>query len=376
MLHSAKEHINNSSYNNFVIVHIVESFAGGTFEFLVNLTKNLSEFHHVIIHGKRNETIVNYQSFFPTDVEFIYWQNAERKISLVKDIKALIELFKILRRIKKINIIHVHSSKAGFLGRLAALITGKRKKVIYTPHGISFFRKDVSLFKTIFYVFLEFIASFMCNIIVCCSQSEKDFVKKYFIKNVLVIENGVFEYKENKITSIKETDKFIVATMGRITPAKNPELFNEIAYHIKDDKQIKFIWIGDGENRQSLKSENIFITGWLSANKALRKLSECDIYLSTSLWEGLPLSVLSAMAEAKPVVLTKCAGNIDVNKCNNALFYDTTIDAVKILLKLKNNKSLIDDLGIKNYEVYKKFFTINKMSEKYKRLYLSVSDEK
>lgn len=376
MLHSAKEHIENSSYNNFVILHIVESFAGGTFEFLVNLTKNLNEFHHIIIHGKRTETIANYRSFFPADVEFIYWQNAEREISLIKDIKALIELLKILKKIKKINIIHVHSSKAGFLGRLAALIIGKRQKVIYTPHGISFFRKDVSFLKKTFYVVLEFIASFMCNVIVCCSQSEQDCVKKYFIKNVLVIENGVSGYKEKKATATKETDKFIVATMGRITPAKNPKLFNEIAYHIKDDKQIQFIWIGDGENRQSIKSENIFVTGWLASNQALKKLFECSVYLSTSLWEGLPLSVLSAMSEAKPVVLTKCAGNIDVNKCNNALFYNSAIEAVKILLKLKNNKSLISNLGIKNYEVYKEFFTINTMCAKYKRLYLSVSDEK
>lgn len=376
MLYSAKEHINNSSYNNFVIVHIVESFAGGTFEFLVNLTKNLSEFQHIIIHGKRNETPINYQSFFPPNTNLIFWNSAEREISFFKDIKALIELFRTLRTIKKINIIHVHSSKAGFLGRLAALIIGKRKIVIYTPHGISFFRKDVSFFKKTGYIFLEFIASFMCNVIVSCSQSEKEFIKKHFIKNVLVIENGVSEYKEKKPTEIKKVDKFVVATMGRITTAKNPELFNEIAYYIKEDKQIKFIWIGDGENRQSLKSKNIFITGWLSANEALEKLSGCDIYLSTSLWEGLPLSVLSAMAEAKPVVLTKCAGNIDVNKYNNALYYDTSIEAVKILLKLKNSKKSIDDLGNKNYEVYKKFFTINLMCEKYKRLYLSVSEEK
>lgn len=373
---NAKGHIEEECNKNLVVVHIVESFAGGTFEFLVNLTKILNKFHHIIIHGKRNETIANYNFLFSENVEFIYWQNAEREISLIKDVKALIELFKILRTIDKLDIIHVHSSKAGFLGRIAALVIGKRKKVIYTPHGISFFRKDVSFLKKTFYIFLEFIVSFMCNVIVCCSQSEKDFIKKYFIKNVLVIENGVAECKEKKSSLRKKIDKFIVATMGRITPAKNPEFFNDIAYRIKDNKQIKFIWIGDGENRQSLKSENIFITGWLTSTEALRKLSECDVYLSTSLWEGLPLSVLSAMADGKPVVLTKCSGNIDVNKCNNVVFYDNSIEAIKILLKLKNNKRLIDNLGIKNYEVYKKFFTLDTMCEKYKRLYLSVSDEK
>lgn len=65
----------------------------------------------------------------------------------MKDIKALWELYIILKKIDNIDIIHLHSSKAGFLGRVVSFLLGKSSRTIYTPHAISFLRLDVSLKK-------------------------------------------------------------------------------------------------------------------------------------------------------------------------------------------------------------------------------------
>ena len=67
-----------------------------------------------------------------------------REISIFKDFLALKELIDILKNITEKNVIHLHSSKAGFLGRIAAKIIGFNGNLIYTPHGISFLRKDIS----------------------------------------------------------------------------------------------------------------------------------------------------------------------------------------------------------------------------------------
>mgnify|MGYP001485384163 CR=1 FL=1 len=73
----------------------------------------------------------------------------------LKDIKALWELYTILKNIEDIDIIHLHSSKAGFLGRIVSFLLDKSKKTIYTPHAISFLRLDVSLKKRKIFIAME-----------------------------------------------------------------------------------------------------------------------------------------------------------------------------------------------------------------------------
>ena len=68
-------------------------------------------------------------------------------------------------------------------------------------------------------------------------------------------------------------------------------MFNEIA---KNFPNIQFTWIGDGELRSELTSKNITITGWLERKDVLKELNNNDIFILTSLWEGLPISLLEA----------------------------------------------------------------------------------
>ena len=372
---NAKAHIENETENKIVILHIVESFAGGTFDFLVNITTELSEFKHIIIHGLRKDTPINYKNFFREDITFIFWKNIQREISFTKDLKAFNELLKLLKPLKYINVIHVHSSKAGFIGRLATAILCRKIPVIYTPHGIAFFREDISWLRRFIFIILEFMASHFCKYVICCSKSETYVCKKYMLQNVLTIENGVNELQVKKQEKMTKSFKSIVVTMGRITTAKNPKLFNEIAKKLSGYNNISFLWIGDGENRKELTEKNICITGWLDRNKAIEKLRRCNIYLSTSKWEGLSLSVLAAMSEKKPVVLSRCYGNVDVDKEDNVLFFSNANEAVDSLLKLLDDTNLCKNLGNLNYKVFKEFFTVDKMICKYRKLYLNLSEK-
>lgn len=351
-----------------VVVHIVESFAGGTFDFLSNLINGLPKsYKHIIIYGVRRETLLDYKKYFPQNTEFVFWENAKREISIVDDLKAFNTLLSEIRKIKQIDIIHCHSSKAGFLGRLVAKSIGKEDKTIYTPHGVAFLRKDVSDFKKNFYKICEKLVSGFCNKIICCSDGEREAFSDAGIKNLKTIFNGVKVVDSS--SSYQEKQCFTIATMGRITLQKNPELFNSIASRYLDYANIRFMWIGDGEEKSSLQSPNIQITGWLTSQLAEKELMKADVYLSTSAWEGLPLAVLTAMSMTKPLVLSQCSGNNDISSGRDILTFNTADEAIEKLNLLMNDELFREEYGRYVQKVFQDNFTVEIMNSKYKELY-------
>ena len=244
------------------VVHVVECFAGGVYSFLSNLTNELNKEEYIVIYGvNRDNTPNNFKEKFPSNTQFIPWKSASRNLNPLKDIKALWELYTILKRIENIDIIHLHSSKAGFLGRIVSFLLGKSKKTIYTPHAISFLRLDVSPKKRKIFIWMEKFASFFGGKIVACSQSEKEAIEEQGIKNVTFINNGIKPLEIEK--KVNTSDKITIISVGRLSIQKNPKLFNDIALEFIDNPNIQFIWCGDGELKSELTSPNIKCTGWI-----------------------------------------------------------------------------------------------------------------
>jgi len=353
------------------VIHIVEAFAGGVFNSIRLLINNINNCEYIIIHGKRDKTPSNIQKYFPENVKLIRWRHALREINPIKDSLALYELISLLKKYKnEVDIIHLHSSKAGFLGRLGARLLGLQDKVIYNPRGAAFLRCDISNKKKAFYMMLEKLGAQFGGLVVACSKSESIAFNNIGI-NAIFINNG---YNcNNHSDSLKNfnkkiTSKTIIGTIGRITHQKNPQLFNQIAQHFNN---IEFLWIGDGELKNLLTSKNITITGWLSQQELSALLSTTvDIYLSTSLWEGLPVAVLQAMCYKKPLILHNCVGNRDlvVNEYNGYLF-ETLEEAINVINKLLSNKRLISLFGLNSYELFLREFSIKHTAKQYKQLY-------
>ena len=349
------------------IVHVVECFAGGVFSFLSNLTNELDKEEYIVIYGiNRDNTPSDFRKKFLPNTKFIPWKNASRSLNPLKDLKALWELYTILKKIDNIDIIHLHSSKAGFLGRIVSFLLGKSKKTIYTPHAISFLRLDVSPKKRKIFIWMEKFASFFGGKIVACSQSEKDAIEEQGIKNVTFINNGIrplgIEKKENI------SDKITIISVGRLSIQKNPKLFNDIALEFNDNPNVQFIWCGDGELKSELTSANIKCTGWIEKKELENYLANADIYLSTSLWEGLPLSVLEAMSIGLPVVLSDCVGNRDLVEGNGFLYRDN-IEAIKIINKVITERNISYFMGNKSNILFNKKFNLKLMGKTYYLLY-------
>lgn len=356
------------------VVHVVECFAGGVYSFLSNLTNELNKEEYIVIYGvNRDNTPNNFKEKFPSNTQFIPWKSASRNLNPLKDIKALWELYTILKKIDGIDVIHLHSSKAGFLGRIVSFLLGKSEKTIYTPHAISFLRLDVSPKKRKIFIWMEKFASFFGGKIVACSQSEKEAIEEQGIKNVTFINNGIrpllIEKKENI------SDKITIISVGRLSIQKNPKLFNDIALEFNDNPNVQFIWCGDGELKSELTSPNIKCTGWIERKTLENYLANADIYLSTSLWEGLPLSVLEAMSIGLPVVLSDCVGNRDLVE-DNGVLYNNKIEAIKIINDFRENNKLFIFKGKKSKELFFKKFDLKNMSKKYYSLYRKIKKDR
>ena len=315
------------------ILYIVEAMGGGVFTYIVDLANELVNVYDIYIaYGIRKQTPENYKDYFDRRINLIEVHNFCRSINIKKDFAAFFEIRKIAKKVKP-DLIHLHSSKAGALGRFA--FNGKKIPLFYTPHGYSFLMQDSSMVKRQLYKLIEIICGMRHCTTISCSVGENRESQK-LTKNTTFVSNGINIIElQRLIENVSTTEKhsFTVFTLGRICYQKNPELFNKIAESFPD---IRFVWIGDGELRAELKSPNIEITGWTERENALKYSMNGDIFLLTSRWEGLPISLLEAMYMKKVCVVSNVIGNRDVIQtgkngfiCNSLKEYVSTIQMLK-----------------------------------------------
>lgn len=291
------------------LLFIVEAMGGGVFTYIVDLANGLIDKYELYIaYAVRPQTPADYRDYFNERIHLIEVKNFTRSVNLIKDIKAFFEIKRIASGINP-YIIHLHSSKAGALGRWA--FNGKKKALFYTPHGYSFLMQNHSATKRFVYKMVEIVSAKRKCMTISCSEGEHLETLK-LTKSAAYVDNGINIKKiQNLLSSIvpERERPFTVFTLGRICYQKNPVLFNQIAEVIPE---VHFLWIGDGEMREELKASNIEITGWMDRKDALSKSVSADVFLLTSLWEGLPISLLEAMYMKKPCVVNDVIGNHDV----------------------------------------------------------------
>jgi glycosyltransferase involved in cell wall biosynthesis len=325
------------------VIHVIEALGGGVYSYFKDLSfyfgddEVLKDISTTIIYSGNRKEIdpEKIESEFSKGVSLIKI-NMVRDFSPIQDFKSILHLRKELQKLNP-DVIHLHSSKAGVLGRIACFLLFKRKIIFYTPHGYSFLRTDISnLTKKTYWLIEKSFQQLFGGITIACGDTEYKIAKK--IGKSILIRNGI-NIEEVRLQYVKTQNLTLtIGIVARITTARNPELFNTIALRFPD---FNFVWIGDGELNSTLTAPNIRITGWfMDRNDALKELNTIDIYIQTSLWEGLPIAVLEAMAMKKPVLATNVIGNKDIIIHNETGFLFNEIEELDRLLELlKDNKT-------------------------------------
>ena len=374
------------------VVHIITRLiVGGAQEnviMIINSLKELDKYDLTLISGPGLGPEGNlYDEIKKRKIKFKLVPELRREISPILDLISLIKLYSHLKK-EKFDIVHTHSSKAGILGRIAAKLTNV-PLILHCIQGWEF-HQYTNKFMTKIYITLEkFISRFTDYLLPVSKQTMIDgleagigsYNKYEIIHNFVELEkydNNSDSKQAKKELNIANHTPIIGAIM-RLVPQKNPLDIIKIAEKVKTNhSNVKFIIIGDGPLLPDLN--NLIQRKKLSNNIILTRikrnipelLKAMDIFILTSLWEGLPLVFLQAMASGKPIIAYNVGGTSEaVNNEENGYLVkpgdtDTMVKRINELIKDKTRRI---EMGIKGRRKLEQEFNKQKQIQKIIEIY-------
>lgn len=330
-------------------VHIIEASATGTLSMAAMLAGKQAGggARVLVIYSEREETPKNISEMFGESVQLIKVDMSSLKGKLIS--------FFIVRKLLKsfgVSVVILHSSFAGFIGRISSLLIGSEFRLFYIPHCISFMRKDAGQFKKTIFLFLEWVAALKRCTYLACSESERKIIQAYIpFRECRLVENAV---EMPPVVSVETSKRAkTVMTVGGIRPQKGPREYAEIARAFSTIMpDVEFVWIGDGdpELKKVLVDAGVRVTGWLERSEVCEQLRLAGVYVSTAHWEGMPVSVIEAMYSQLPVVASRCAGNVDVVKHeDNGWLFDLPAEACERIENLFRDPGLAEQTAKRAY---------------------------
>jgi len=334
---------------------------GGAQKQLLSLISHLDKSQYNIYLFTAKDGRLMKEALSLNDIRVIQSKFLERSINFINDFLAFTEICSFIKK-NNIDVVHTHGSKAGILGRFAAKCTGV-KALLHTVHGWSFNDYQAPFLRRLF-IWLEKLCARFSDKIIVVSEYDK---KKGLIKRIgedaqyCIIHYGInhLEFRNKDINLKRELDignhDLVVGMVACFKPQKSPLVFIEVARRVsRIVPGCRFLLIGDGVLRKKIEeqivklglSNNVILTGWRSDIPGI--LSSIDIFLLTSLWEGVPISVLEAMAAAKPVVATDTGGITEVitDQINGYLVSTKNITGLsEKIIALLSNEELREQIG-------------------------------
>lgn len=296
-----------------------------------------------------------------------------------KSIRKIREIVEKLEKNKNdMNIIyHIHHPKIGMFFYLATLGMDIKNRVLFTIHS-SFESRNIK------YQISSFICSLLAGKINCVSKSAyEDYssvIKNIRAKDFSTISNGVDYNRVQKLLLNSSFDSRRMKKMlciGRIIPIKNQEFLIRLL-KLLPEYELTLVGAGNDLDRMkqlacNLNLENrCFFTGLLPRNEVFKLLKNHGIYLSASVVEGLPISVLEAMSAGLVPVLSDIKPHLEIKECCE---YVTTLPLDEILWKekiLELSSVSINELECLSKKIKSdtvKYFSLDSMHEKYFNLY-------
>jgi len=288
--------------------------------------------------------------------------------------------------VKKISpdILHSHRLKENILAYHAAKSAG-HVRLICTQHGMPepLSRKGKLLKRFILSKYHCRILSKRFHRVVAVSEN----IRNHFLRE--------YRFPEGKVDTIhngtdlpapcpkkKKSGGFVIGSAGRLFPVKDYPLMVRVAREIfRRNSEARFELAGDGPEKERILGlireeglENVFsLNGFL--DDISRFYEGLDLYINTSLHEGIPMSILEAMSHGLPVIAPETGGLPEIIENGRHGYLVRGRDPrayADLCLRLIENRVLLRELGDACREKIRKEFSFDAMSEKYRRLYQSI----
>ena len=311
----------------------------------------------------------------------------KRDFSPIQDLKCLFQLYSLIRR-GKYQIVHCHSTKAGILGRIAAWLA-RVPRIYFTVHGWGFYNEQEYGWAQRILILAERLCARFSTKIICVSEND---LKQGLARKIAragkftLIRNGVAMENLNRTGSLRReinaTDEEVVFGMvARLHYPKDPILYLKAAKMVlKSNGGCHFVLIGDGSlydeclefvSKSGLESR-VHVLGFRKNARFL--YSDFDVFVLSSLFEGLPLTVIEAMFAGLPVVASNVGGIPELVSDGRNGFLTipgSPEDLAQKMLLLAKDDYLRRKMGGESSIIAKSQFALETMISQYRDLYLS-----
>jgi len=313
-----------------------------------------------------------------------------REIRPVWDLGGLARLNRFLRG-KPYQVVHTHTSKAGFVGRLAARMAGV-PVIVHTSHGFAFHEDSPAMTRRV-YSTLERLASRWCDRVVTVSEFHREWAIALGMcrpERVMAIPNGTAEVVCGRKVERAELRRemgagprdLVVLSMARLAVDKGLEYLIEAAAMLPETaRRIQIVIAGDGPERDRL--EQLALRRRVTARVRFLGFREdvgdlldaSDLVALPSLREGLSIALLEAMAAVKPIIASSIGSQREVAAHAEMARLVPPADARALcdaILQLSADEALMARLAGNARAVYESYYTESRMLDAYRQLYLEL----
>lgn len=335
---------------------ITKSELGGAQSVLANIVNSICNQHEVMViagegDGKMFDNIDD-------RVVKIQYPHLRRAVSVLDDVRAMFFIRKKYDEFKP-DVIHLHSSKVGLLGRLIL----PRKKIVYTVHGFDSIRVAYRRFMPI-----ERWMQYRCAAIVGVSQYDvRNLLTEGIHHHVSLIYNGIskIDISSDISLSLPEKYKKVVMCIARVATPKRHDIFIECAKRLPD---YAFVWIGNTEPIACTQKNVFFLGNQPNAGAYCRY---ANLFMLPSDYEGLPIVILEAMSFGIPIVASNVGGISEIvidEKNGFAVQNAPDFFAEKIKYILQDDK-VCKNFSTYSRKLYETHFTQKSMVDSYLNIY-------
>lgn len=364
------------------ILQVIRPAAGGMKEHVLSLINNLDKFKYEVLAACPADS-PTYQDLQRDGIK-VFPININGELSLRGDWQSISQLTQIIRK-EEIAIVHSHGSKAGLVARIAAKRAGAKN--VFTVHG-TIFHEHFSPIKKKIFAKVEGVLAGLTHKIITVSKSLKDDLiqlEGVDTSKIAVIYNGVPTKKFNlnidrdqkrADLDLKVTPKLIV-TVARLASQKGLQYLLDAVESI-ENQDFQLAIVGDGPLLAELsqQAKDLKITDKVKflghRHDVPEILKAADIFVLSSITEGLPLIVLEAMAAQLPVISTIVGGVPEIieNEINGLLVKPKVPEELKIAIeKLLLNNELARKIAGRGYETVTNEFDLEIMVNKISQVY-------